>query len=173
MLDIRRIGDDIVQRKNKTRARQFGDPGHQFRGDFDRLQDFQHHFVARQEFDEIAHQHSRIDVDVTGLVADHIIEAQFGRMSDDRGGRCDVVADIGRPAGGAAKQQFVTDKALIAIQNRLACQEEILGMQFPDFQPGRRFVLCRCLKQLNSLCAYFLHILFIAFFRKAYSCEKR
>jgi hypothetical protein len=111
-----------------NRLDQLAHPRHQFGRDLDRLQDLQHHLVGRQEIDEVAHQHSRIDIDEALQVADHVGQAQLGSVGNHSRRSRDVILHIGRTEGSTAKQQFVSDQVLLAAQDGLAGQEEIQGM---------------------------------------------
>jgi hypothetical protein len=112
--------------------RRAGQLGHarQYRlGRFHRFHDFKHHFFARQEHEDVAHDDCRVDIQEAECVADDFFQPQLGGVGDHRGGRRQVGLDVGRPHGRVTKQQFVTEQRLVAVQDRLPSQIKVAYAQ--------------------------------------------
>lgn len=77
--------------------------------------------MARQQFEHVAEQEMLVDIDEAPMTAESGLDAQFGEgVGDDDGRRLHAVGDGSGVVAAVAKQQFVSDQLLLAIENGLA-----------------------------------------------------
>ena len=100
------------------------------------LQNLEHDLAARQQLDHVAHQQRGAEIDVARVLAQHRLDAQLGEGVIDHGGAGeDVVLDRGAVEVSGAEQQLEGRQILLAIEDRLTPEEQLLG---------RSAVIVRC-----------------------------
>ena len=75
-----------------------------------------------------------VDVDERAVGAERVADRKFReRIGDDAGRRLPRIENVGAVAGGnraVTEEQFVGEQLLLAVENRLAAEENLLSLCF-------------------------------------------
>ncbi len=130
-------GDEVVQRQGEALLLQFAAAADDFGRDVDGFEDFEDEFLARQQLDGVARQHARVEVDEAEIGAERRLQAEFREdMAEDGGRGGEVVGDLRAVLRAAAEQQLVGVELLLAVEDRLAADEDFLGGHSPVIGPA-------------------------------------
>jgi hypothetical protein len=128
---------EVVEREREAGALQLQAALHELVGHAHRLEDLEHDLVAREQLDDIAHDERGAQVDEAGVLAEHRLHPKLAEGMVDHGGAGeDVVLDLRAVEVARAEQQLERREILVAIQDRLAAQEELVRLLGHDVVSG-------------------------------------
>ena len=92
------------------------------------LENFQHHRMARQQFEHVAEQEGFVNIDEAAMAAQRCLDAEFAEgVGDDRSGGLHAVGYLGEVAAAATEEQFVGVQPLLAVEDGLSSEKKLVG----------------------------------------------
>ncbi len=122
------VPDEVVQSQREPFLLQLYAPVDQEAADLHGFENLEHDLAPRQQLDNVAHQQAGAEIDVAGVLAQHRLHAELGEGVVDHGGAGeDIVLKRSAIEASGAEQQLEGRQILLAIEDRLTPEEQLLG----------------------------------------------